>query len=249
MWCRYAQFFSYGYDAQMDTNELTTAQPGDESAEHIGENRGEDSRELREEAYGRSGDSGWVSTKQAAKALGISRRMVQEYVRRGRLEAFTEGEGVSKTYYVSIDSLNALRERREREANDAPQHDEVSPKPSNATKHEESPGEVVGEVLRETIERLEARAAEAAALKTRLELTAQAESSLREALESERERAHRLEAELREVRNPSPEPPDSSKVDQVGPKVAVNTASKEAPREAQETLRRRSWLHKFFFGP
>ena len=105
---------------------------------------------------------------------------------------------------------------------------------------------MVGEVLRETIERLEARAAEAAALKTRLELTAQAESSLREALESERERADRLEVELREIRNPSPEPPDSSKMD---PKVAVNTASKEAPREAQETLRRRSWLHNFFFGP
>src|SRR5918995_993814 len=214
----------------MDTDELTTAQPGDESVDYIGENRGEAPTNLREEADGRSGDSGWVSTKQAAKALGISRRMVQEYVRRGRLEAFTEGEGVSKTYYVSIDSLNALRERREREANDAPQHEEVSPKPSNATKHEESPGE-------------------AAALKTRLELTAQAESSLREALESERERADRLEAELREVRNPSPEPPDTSKVDQVGPKVAVNTASTEAPREAQETLRRRSWLHKFFFGP
>ena len=246
MWCRYAQFFSYGYDAQMDTDELTTAQPGDEAAEHIGENRGEAPANLREEAHGRSGDSGWVSTKQAAKALGISRRMVQEYVRRGRLEAFTEGEGVSKTYYVSIDSLNALRERREREANDAPQHDEVPQKVSNATKHEESPGEVVGEVLRETIERLEPRAAEAAALKTRLELTAQAESSLREALESERERADRLEAELREVRNSSAKPPDSSKM---GPKVAVNTASKEAPREAQETLRRRSWLHKFFFGP
>jgi hypothetical protein len=75
---------------------------------------------------------------------------------------------------------------------------------------------------------------------------------LREALESERERADRLEAELREVQNSSPEPPDSSKM---GPKVAVNTAStvntasKEAPREAQETLRRRSWLYKFFFGP
>src|ERR687898_983498 len=114
MWCRYAQFFSYGYDAQMDADELTTAQTGDESADHIGENRGEAPANLREEAHDRRGDSGWVSTKQAAKALGISRRMVQEYVRRNRLEALTEGEGVSKTYYVSIDSLNALRERRGR---------------------------------------------------------------------------------------------------------------------------------------
>ncbi|HKZ26926.1 MAG TPA: helix-turn-helix domain-containing protein [Rubrobacteraceae bacterium] len=230
----------------MDINEPTTAQPDDEATGYIGEYRGEVPEKLRQQAEGRGEDSGWVSTKQAAKALGVSRRMVQEYVRRGRLEALTEGEGVSKTYYVSIDSLNALRERRGRRANDAPQHDEVSSGSSNAPEHEESSGEVLGEVLRETIERLETRAAEAAELKTRLELTAQAESSLREALEHERERADRLEAELREVRNPpSPEPPAPS---EKGSEGAANTASEEAPKETQETLRRRSWLYRFFFG-
>lgn len=229
----------------MDINEPTTAQPDDEATGYIGEDRGEVPENLRQQTEGRGEDSGWVSTKQAAKALGVSRRMVQEYVRRGRLEALTEGEGVSKTYYVSIDSLNALRERRGRRANDASQHDEVSSESSNAPEHEESPGEVIGEVLRETIERLETRAAEAAELKTRLELTAQAESSLREALEHERERADRLEAELREVRNPSPEPPAPS---EKGSEGAANTASEEAPKETQETLRRRSWLYRFFFG-
>ncbi len=39
-----------------------------------------------------------------------------------------------------------------------------------------------------------------------VELRAQAESNLREALERERERADRLEAELTETRKPSPEP-------------------------------------------
>ncbi len=229
----------------MDINEPTTAQPDDEATGYIGEDRGEVPENLRQQTEGRGEDSGWVSTKQAAKALGVSRRMVQEYVRRGRLEALTEGEGVSKTYYVSIDSLNALRERRGRRANDASQHSEVSSSSSNTTEHEESSGEVIGEVLRETIERLEMRAAEAAELKTRLELTAQAESSLREALEHEREWADRLEAELREVRNPSPEPPAPS---EKGSEGAANTASEEAPKETQETLRRRSWLYRFFFG-
>jgi hypothetical protein len=229
----------------MDTNGPTTAQPNDEAMDYIGESPGEPPEKLRQHAKGRGEDSGWVSTKQAAKALGVSRRMVQEYVRRGKLEALTEGEGVSKTYYVSIESLNTLCEQRGRKANVASRSREVSSRPSTATMHEERSGEVVGEVLRETIERLEARAAEAAELKTRLELTAQTESSLQEALERERERADRLEAELREIRNPSPALPDSSETDSKG---AANTVSEEMPGETQETLRRRSWLYRFFFG-
>ena len=52
------------------------------------------------------------TTKQAAKALGVSRRSVQGHVKRGMLEAGEEGEGVNKTFYVSIDSLDALRNWR-----------------------------------------------------------------------------------------------------------------------------------------
>ena len=104
---------------------------------------------------------------------------------------------------------------------------------------------MIGAVLREVIERLEARTAEAAEVRTRLELTAQAESSLREALEHERDRANRLEAELREARNSSPGLPDSSGTVS---RSAVNTESEEAPEETQETLRQRSWLYRFFFG-
>ncbi len=228
----------------MDTDELVTAHSDDEVVGYIRENHGEASEKPRERAEGRSEGSGWVSTKQAAKALGVSRRMVQEYVRRGKLEALTEGEGVSKTYYVSIDSLNALRERRGSEAA-ASRHSEVSLRLNDTPKRGGSSGEVIGEVLREAIERLEARAAEAAELKARLELTAQAESSLREALERERERANRLEAELREARRSPPEPPDSSVTVSEG---ASSLAISATPSEAQETLQRRSWLYRFFFG-
>ena len=230
---------------RIDTDELVTAHSDDEVVGYIRENHGEASEKPRERAEGRSEGSGWVSTKQAAKALGVSRRMVQEYVRRGKLEALTEGEGVSKTYYVSIDSLNALRERRGSEANAASRHSEVSSRLNYTPKRGGSSGEVIGEVLREAIERLEARAAEAAELQARLELTAQAESSLREALERERERANRLEAELREARRSPPEPPDSSETVSEG---ASSLAISATPPEAQETLQRRSWLYRFFFG-
>jgi DNA-binding transcriptional MerR regulator len=229
----------------MGTDELVTAQPGDEATGHIRENHGEAAEKLGGQEEGRSDGSGWVSTEQAAKALGVSRRMVQEYVRRGTLEALTEGEGVSKTYYVSIDSINVLRERRGRGANPASQQGNVSSDPSNAPKHDGDSGEVIGAVLREVIERLESRTAEAAEVRARLELTAQTESSLREALKNERERANRLEAELREARNSSPGLPSSSGTVS---REAAHTESEEAPEETQETLRQRSWLYRFFFG-
>jgi chromosome segregation ATPase len=90
--------------------------------------------------------------------------------------------------------------------------------------------------------------AEAAEFKTRLELTAQAESTLRETLERERERADRLEAELaslREVRNPLLEPLADPK------RVAEGTNKGDAPSEPQEPVQRRerSWWRRFFgFG-
>src|SRR4028119_1810548 len=85
-----------------------------------GEARGENPTQPPGEAAGARDEdlagSGWTTTKQAAKVLDVSRRSVQGYVRRGLLEAREEGEGVNKRFIVSIDSLNALRERRSGEA-------------------------------------------------------------------------------------------------------------------------------------
>ena len=55
--------------------------------------------------------SGWVTTKIAAQALRIDPRTVRKYIQQGKLEAKVEGEGVEKTYLVSIDSVYALRGR------------------------------------------------------------------------------------------------------------------------------------------
>ncbi len=184
----------------MESGDFTSARPPGETAAAGREAVGEAVRETGE-------DSGWVTTKVAAKALGVSRRMVQEYVRRGELRAITEGRGVNKRYYVSIDSLNVLRELRRRGAKDSSESTNSSSVSGRTANLVQDIDEGTGEVLYRTIERLEARTAEAAELKTRLELTAQAETSAREErerlladLERERERADRLEVELRRSR-------------------------------------------------
>lgn len=205
------------------------------SAQQNGEISGEPGETRAESGVTKGDGSGWTTTKAAAKALGVSRRMVQEYVRRGELEAVAEGEGVARTYYVAIESLNALRERRRGAAKNASGFAGLSAQEETPAKS----GEMVGEALIRTIERLEARASEAAELRVRLELTGQAESTLREELERERERADRLEAELKEIR----EHP-------FGARGA--SASDEGGGEGQaeeEGGRRRSWLYRFFFGP
>jgi DNA-binding CsgD family transcriptional regulator len=114
---------------------------------------GETPRDFREDLSG----SGWTTTKQAAKALGVSRRSVQGYVGRGILEAREEGEGVNRRFLISIDSLNALVDRRRREADETASFAEASPQSEDMA----TPFANTGEGLRHLIERLEASTAEA----------------------------------------------------------------------------------------
>ena len=177
----------------MDTDRPIPARSDDEVSGEVDEVQGRMRDEPREGA-------GWTTTKAAAKALGVTRRTVQEYVRRGELEAFVEGEGVAKKYYVSIDSLTNLRERRRREAKVAPGIAGVSPWAERPEKAGEGSREALSELLRRAIERLETRTAEAADFRARLELTEKAESTLRESLERERERADALQLETARLR-------------------------------------------------
>jgi predicted transcriptional regulator len=57
----------------MATDTSFSAQPYDEIGGEVGEAYGEVSEESRE-------GHGWTTTKAAAKALGVSRRTVQDYV-------------------------------------------------------------------------------------------------------------------------------------------------------------------------
>jgi hypothetical protein len=139
------------------------------------------------------GRSGWVTTRVAAEALGVNPRTIRTYIERGDIEAKAEGTGIQKTYLVSIDSVYALRDRR-----GYPRHTRDKPRERSA---EATPADVpageLTEIIRDLTSELVQRSQESAELRTRLELTAQAESTLREQLERERERADRL-ANVRE---------------------------------------------------
>ena len=91
-----------------------------------------------------------------------------------------------------MSSLEALRDKRQSEGK--------LPLNRRGITEGEDVGDVLGQWVRELTARLETRAAENAELRTRLELTENADSTLREQLDRERERADRLEEELREAR-------------------------------------------------
>jgi hypothetical protein len=139
-----------------------------------------------------SGNHGWVTTRVAAAALGIKPRQCRNLIQEGELEARLEGEGRDKRYFVSVSSLEALRNKRQSEGK--------LPLNRRGTTKDEDIGADLGQWVRELTARLETRAAENAELRTRLELTEKADSTLREQLDRERERADRLEEELREAR-------------------------------------------------
>lgn len=139
-----------------------------------------------------SGNHGWVTTSVAAAALGIKPRQCRNLIQEGELEAKLEGKGRDKKYFVSVSSLEALRDKR--------QSGGKLPLNRRGTTEGEDIGADLGQWVRELTARLETRAAENAELRTRLELTEKADSTLREQLDRERERADRLEKELREAR-------------------------------------------------
>lgn len=194
--------------------------------------------------------SGWTTTKQAAKVLGVSRRSVQGYVRRGLLEAREEGEGVNKRFFISIDSLNSLLDQRRREAQTSPQSASSSPEIGIAT----NIGEGIGDALRQAIERIEARTAEATELRIRLELTERAESTVRAELaeearrrqEAERERDD-LRRQLEALRRPREEPQLST----TPPEERAPSPATGGPRggadgpPAPRTRRRPLWKRMF----
>ena len=131
-----------------------------------------------------SGESGWVTTDVAAKAVRVSPRTIRRYIDQGKLEAKPQGEGVRREWLVSVDSLHALRASRTI-AEDVPDTD-------RGVEYADS----IADVIREMAARLESRAEEAAELRIRLELTERAQSTL----EDERRQALRELEEARRLR-------------------------------------------------
>jgi chromosome segregation ATPase len=134
-----------------------------------------------------------VSTQQAARALGISARTVRWHIERGNLEAIPDGEGVERTWRVSVDSLQAYRDSRQAAAS-SPRGNRVSDIGSDIAA--ESPGSAIRELADRLVE--EARRAEAA--RVRLELSERAQSTLEAELADERRRREEAERTAEDLR-------------------------------------------------
>ena len=143
--------------------------------------------------HGRStSESGWTTTDQAARALGVSPRTVRRFIDRGELEGRKVTEGIVEAWEVSIDSLYALRDKRISEGQvrrNVPRKSSEGHDSSDTTDY-----------VRELTDRLLRISSEAAELRTRLELTFKAESTLQEERDRlrqdwERERQERQEAQ------------------------------------------------------
>jgi helix-turn-helix protein len=207
--------------------------------------RGDDAATDREP----SAPSGWVTTQQAARALGISPRTVRWHIEQGNLEAMPEGEGVKRAWLVSIDSLHAFRDSRQ--TTPAMPRDHRAPS-GGADIAAESPGSAI----RELADRLVEEAARASEFRVRLEIAERAQSSLEddrrralEGLAGERRRREGAERERDELRRrlEAPREPRESPTEPAG--GADRVEARPAGGEAQEaTEKPRPWWRRVFGG-
>jgi hypothetical protein len=195
-----------------------------------------------------AGDSGWTTTDVAARALGVSPRSVRRFIDRGALEGRKVKEGIVETWEVSIDSLQALRDRRGPEGRvrrSIRQESVGVPSAADA-----SPD--MAELVRDLTVDLVRVSSEATEFRVRLEITERAESTLREELAQEqerRERAERRVAELEQRLGSSeavPQASESAPEASDSPPPRSNTAG--AQRGAQDPERRPSWWRRIFGG-
>jgi chromosome segregation ATPase len=158
----------------------------------VGENstRGDNAASNREQA---TAHVGWVTTQVAARSLDISPRTVRWHIEQGHIEAKPEGEGVRRSWLVSIDSLQAFRDARQRQRQspggirEEQQNADIAAQPT-------------GNPIRELADRLVEEASRAWEFRVRLEISEKAESTLREELADERRRREEAERERDDLR-------------------------------------------------
>jgi hypothetical protein len=201
-------------------------------------------------SHGIEAPSGWVGTQQAARSLGVSPRTVRWHIEHGNLVAKPKGEGVRRTWLVSIDSLQAFRDARQ-SAGNLPRTDRAAVRDAHIA------AEGFGNPIRELADRLAEEAARAAEYRVRLELTEQAQTSLQEELATERRRreeAERERDELRELREELRQrvevPLEPQEATEKGSEK-TNNGEEEVTEAAQEPQkpsqrRERSWWRAFF---
>ena len=197
--------------------------------------------------HGIEAPSGWVGTQQAARSLGVSPRTVRWHIEHGNLVAKPEGEGVGRTWLVSIDSLQAFRDARQSSGN-LPRTDRAAVRDAHIA------AEGFGNPIRELADRLAEEAARAAEYRVRLELTEQAQTSLEEELATERRRREEVERERDELRELCEElrqrvevPSEPQEATEKGSEETTKGEEvTEAAQEPQKPSERRSWWRAFF---
>jgi hypothetical protein len=151
--------------------------------------RGDNAASNREDAA----RAGWVTTQVAARSLAISPRTVRWHIEQGHIEAKPQGEGVRRSWLVSIDSLQAFRDARQRQ--------EQSPGGFRETqKSADIAAQTPGNPIRELADRLVEEASRASEFRVRLEISEKAASTLREELAEERRRREEAERERNDLR-------------------------------------------------
>ena len=171
----------------------------------------------------------------------MSPRTVRWHIDQGNLVAKPEGEGVKRTWLVSIDSLQAFRQARQA-TTDSPRTRRTSAEDADVA------AETLGNPIRELADRLAEEAARAAEYRVRLELTEQAQSSLEEELATERvrrEQAERERDELRQIlesRSEATGAPETSSEEPYSTHAAPEGQGQQEPSQR----RKRSWWREFF---
>ena len=151
--------------------------------------RGDNAASNREDAA----RAGWVTTQVAARSLAISPRTVRWHIEQGHIDAKPQGEGVRRSWLVSIDSLQAFRDARQRQGQSPGGFRE-------AQKSADIAAQPLGNPIRELADRLVEEASRASEFRVRLEISEKAASTLREELAEERRRREEAERERNDLR-------------------------------------------------
>ena len=181
---------------------------------------------------------GWVTTQVAARSLDISPRTVRWHIEQGHIEAKPQGEGVRRSWLVSIDSLQAFRDARQRQGQSPGGY---RGEQQSADIAAQSPGSPI----RELADRLVEEASRASEFRVRLEISEKAESTLREELAEERRRREEAEREREDLRQELAAVRESRESPQIVEEVQERAEPRPTTVESQEPTQR-SWWRRVF---
>jgi hypothetical protein len=198
--------------------------------------RGDNAASNREDAA----HAGWVTTQVAARSLAISPRTVRWHIEQGHIEAKPQGEGVRRSWLVSIDSLQAFRDARQRQGQSPGGFRE-------AQKSADIAAQPLGNPIRELADRLVEEASRASEFRVRLEISEKAASTLREELAEERRRREEAERERNDLRQELyalREATEASETVEGEPERAEPQPAASGPQSLQDRSKRLSvWVY------